>query len=89
MACRTVTFRIPALSPAQVSCPGCAERVCAAVRAVPGVQSVACDASAASVEVCWDADLVTADEIDAALARAAHEAAGGIEHAAYRLSGLD
>lgn len=89
MACETVSLRIPALTPAQVGCAGCAERVCAAVRLVPGVRSAECDVASATLVVCWDPELVGLEEVEAALAEAAGSAAGGLAHAAYRVTGLD
>lgn len=89
MACETVSLRIPALTPAQIACAGCLERVCAAVRVVPGVLTVECDAATVALSVCWDPELVTLEEIEGALSAASASAAGGIEHAAYRLTGLD
>ena len=75
--------------PSKVRCAACVERVCDSVRAIAGVSSVECDSRTSKLVITHDPARVSVAELDAEVARIGLEAASGIEHEAYRVSGLD
>jgi copper chaperone CopZ len=77
------------LLPAAYYCQGCAERVCAAVRALDGVVDGSCDLEEGLLSVEHDPARLPADTLDSALQRIALEQTDRVAHAVYRLTGLD
>lgn len=80
-----ILVRIP--SPAR--CERCVERVCEAVRDIPGVTSAECDARTSMLTVVHDASRVSRRQLERQVERLGFEGPRGIEHASYRVTGLD
>jgi copper chaperone CopZ len=86
---RMTTSRFPVRVPSPVRCERCVNRVCEAVRLLPGVTSAECDPHTSTLTVVHDSSAVSRAKLDAEIARLGFEAPKGIEHAAYRVTGLD
>ena len=84
----THEFDLKTLLPGDRSCPACAERVCAILTELEGVADSSCDLDRGVLVVTRGRGL-TATALEAAVRRAAVEAADGVAHAAYRVTGLD
>ncbi len=63
--------------------------MCEAVRTVPGVASAECDPRTSTLTVVHDAKVVSARELEEQVERLGFDVHEGIEHAAYRVTGLD
>lgn len=85
----THDYDLTGLLPSPRYCASCAERICAALRDLPGVIEVGCDRETGALAVTRDGGTLSARELDAAVRRIAAEEAGAVVHAAYRLTGLD
>ena len=83
------TSQFPLRVPSPVRCERCVGRVCEAVRGLPGVTSADCDARTSTLTVVHDASTVSRGELEVQIARLGFEAPRGIEHVAYRVTGLD
>jgi hypothetical protein len=70
-------------------CAGCAERICERAGRLPGVVRAGCGESDGMLALEYDPDIVSTVEIDAQLARLVAEVGEGVEHATYRVTGLD
>lgn len=86
---KTRRFDLVALLSGPRYCASCATRVCDGVRALDGVRSADCDPSEGTLHITYDPTRVRDRDLDDAVARLALEAVGAVEHAAYRLTGLD
>ena len=75
--------------PSPVRCERCVGRVCEAVRNLPGVTSAECDPRTSMLTVVHDSATVSRGELEAQIVRMGFEAPRGLEHAAYRVTGLD
>lgn len=84
----THEFDLTTLLPGERYCPACAERVCGALTALDGVAESSCDLERGVLVVTRTRGL-SAAALEAAVRRAAAEAADGVVHAAYRVTGLD
>ncbi len=90
MSARTAsTARFAVRVPSPVRCESCVGRVCEAVRSVPGVTSAECDPRSSTLTVVHDARVVSERELEQRIERLGLEAPTGIEHVAYRVTGLD
>lgn len=83
------TSQIPLRVPSPVHCERCVERVCEAVRHIPGVTSAECDARTSILTVVHDASRVSRRALEREVERLGFEEPHGIEHASYRVTGLD
>lgn len=83
------TFDLPQHGAAGVRCAGCAERVCDALRDVPGVGRVECDAVGTSVRVEYDPERLGEADLSIEMDRFGLELAENVRHAAWRVTGLD
>lgn len=81
-------FDLTTLLTGERYCPACAERVCGALAALEGIVESSCDLERGVLVVTRGKGL-TAAGLEAAVRRAAVEAADGVAHAAYRVTGLD
>jgi hypothetical protein len=86
---RTQEFDLAALLPGSHLCAECASRLCTGVSHLPGVLESGCDIEAALLRVEHDPALLASAELTASLERLAAEVTVGVEHAAYRVTGLD
>jgi len=77
------------LLPSPHYCASCAERVCAEVTALEGVIDVQCDLQMGALTITHDARRLSSADLEERVRRIALEATGSVEHAAYRLTGLD
>lgn len=84
----THEFDLTTLLPGDRYCSACAERVCGALAALDGVADSSCDLERGVLVVTRGRGLSAAG-LEAAVRRAAVEAADGVAHAAYRVTGLD
>jgi len=87
-AARTHEFDLAALLPGERYCRTCAERVCAILAGLAGVAESSCDLDRGVLVVTRGKGL-SAAALESAVRRAAAEAANGVAHAAYRVTGLD
>lgn len=88
-ASATAVLDIPTPQVSRLRCLGCATRACETLAAVPGVGHVDCGTSGASVEVQFDPERVTEDELLAVLGEYGAQLAEAHRHAAWRVTGLD
>lgn len=84
----THEFDLTMLLPGERYCPACAERVCAILTGLEGIADSSCDLDRGVLVVTRGKGL-SAAALEAAVRRAAVEAADGVAHAAYRITGLD
>lgn len=84
----THEYDLTLLLPGERYCPACAERVCAALAMVKGVAESSCDLERGVLTVTRGRGL-SAAALEATVRRIAVEAADGVAHAAYRITGLD
>jgi len=85
----TATSQIPVRVPSPVRCDRCVGRVCEAVRSLPGVSSAECDVRTSMLTVTHDSAVVSRLELQHEVERLGFEAPQGVEHEAYRVTGLD
>lgn len=83
------TSQFPVRVPSPVRCERCVGRVCEAVRNLQGVTSAECDPRTSTLTVVHDSATVSRGELEAQIVRLGFEAPRGLEHAAYRVTGLD
>lgn len=81
-------FDLTTLLAGERYCPACAERVCVILSGLEGVAESSCDLERGVLTVTRGKGL-SAAALEAAVRRAAVEAADGVAHAAYRVTGLD
>ena len=84
---RTATFDLAALLPGPFLCAECATRVCTGASRLSGVLEADCDEAA--LRLIYDPALVADGELAAAVTTLVAEATVGVEHATYRVTGLD
>lgn len=68
---------------------GCAESVCEAAQARPGVLGAWCDLESGTLQVRYDPSALRVREVDDIVTRLSFEAAGRVARAAYSVTGLD
>lgn len=85
---RTHEFDLTTLLSGERYCSACAERVCGMLASLRGVAESSCDLERGVLVVTRQRGLSVA-ALEAAVRRAAVEAADGVAHAAYRVTGLD
>lgn len=83
------TSQFPVHLPSPVRCERCVGRVCEAVRSAEGVTSAECDARTSTLTVVHDARLVSPRELGERIEKLGFDVHEGIEHAVYRVTGLD
>lgn len=88
-ATHTRSFDLQTLLPGPYRCAECASRLCTQASRLPGVLESSCDEETSALAVAYDSRLVSAADLAAAVERLAVEVTGGVEHAAYRVTGLD
>ena len=86
---RKVEFVVPSLVPQDPACGECAQRLTGALDGLHGVESVVVDARESRLTVTFDEDILSAALLEEAAERAGVALATGIEHQAYRVTGLD
>lgn len=86
-ATRTRTFDIQQLLTGAYQCAECVSRVCRAASRLPGVREATCDDVA--IHVVYDPALVSERDLVVGVDRTVAEATVGVEHAAFRVAGLD
>lgn len=85
----TSTFLIPLLLPSRLRCAECVGRLCTAVSELPGVLSAECDKRASAMTVIYDSATVSSEELEQCVRDLGLEISTGVEHASYRVTGLD
>ena len=83
------TFELQALLREPYLCAECASRLCTEASRLPGVLESSCDEETAGLEVTYDPRVVSSADLGRAMERLAVEVTGGVEHATYRITGLD
>jgi copper chaperone CopZ len=82
-------FDLASLLPGERYCPACAGRVCDSLSGLDGVLESGCDLESGTLSVTRDPKRLSASALETAIRRIAVEAADGVAHAAYRITGLD
>jgi len=82
-------FDLPSLLPATYYCTDCAERLCEAARGIEGVSGTNCSKESGRLTVFYDPRLIEETVLEREVVRLGLEVVGAVEHAAYRLTGLD
>lgn len=82
-------LRLVISMPDAVRCGGCVERVRAQVAELSGVTSVLVDATAPTITLAYDPNVITATTLEAAVRALGLEGGDAVAHASYRLTGLD
>ena len=86
---RSATYAVPSAEVGGVRCEGCYNRVCEALASVQGVGRVTCDAASGSVNVDFDDEQISETEVAEELSRFGFELSSRVQHAAWRVIGLD
>jgi copper chaperone CopZ len=85
----TATFRIPIVLPSPARCSECVGRLCAEVKEIPGVTDVECDSRTSAMTIAYDPVLVSPEDLEERVHGLGLEIVGRVEHATYRITGLD
>ena len=85
----THEYGLTTLLPGARYCPACAARVCDALAGLEGVTDTECDLALGVLSVSRDPTVLSCAALESALRRIVVEAADGVAHAAYRITGLD
>lgn len=84
---RTATFDLTTLLPGPYLCAECAARVCTGASRLAGVLEAECDEAA--LRLIYDPAVVSTGALAAAVTTLVAGATVGVEHATYRVTGLD
>ncbi len=85
----THEYDLTTLLPGERYCPACAGRVCDALTGLEGVTQAECDLAIGVLSLTRDPKLLSGAALESTLRRIVVEAADGVAHAAYRITGLD
>lgn len=80
---------MPDLLPGPYYCLECAGRLCAAISREPGVVESACDKELGTLEVAYDPSKLDEEALAERVRVLGLEILGAVEHATYRVTGLD
>lgn len=82
-------FNLPDLLPGPYYCLECAGRLCAAISRETGVLESGCDKVLGTLEVAYDPSKLDEEALAGRVRLLALEILGAVEHATYRVTGLD
>ncbi|MHB1342405.1 MAG: hypothetical protein ACYC77_01225 [Coriobacteriia bacterium] len=82
-------FNLPDLLPGPYYCLECAGRLCAAISREPGVLESGCDKALGTLEVAFDPSKLDETALAGRVRLLGLEILGAVEHATYRVTGLD
>lgn len=85
----THVFDLQALLPGPYYCLECAGRLCAAISREPGVVESGCDKELGTLEVAYDPGAISESALTERVRLLGLEILGAVEHATYRVTGLD
>jgi copper chaperone CopZ len=85
----TSTLRIPVALPSVARCSECVSRLCVAVKEIPGVTDAECDSRTSPMTIGYDPVLVSPEDLEERVHGLGLEIAGRVQHATYRVTGLD
>lgn len=82
-------FDLQALLPGPYYCLECAGRLCSAVSREPGVLESVCDEAGGTLDVVYDPSQTSEQALADRVRLLGLEVIGAVEHATYRVTGLD
>jgi copper chaperone CopZ len=83
------TLSIPLVMPSELYCADCVEKLRSAVESLPGVEFAEVDKRTATLTVSHDLALLPDDRIDDEVKRLGFQVSSVVEHAGWRVTGLD
>lgn len=85
----TSKFHIPMVLSSPVKCAECANRLCSGVVDLPGVLSADCSPRTSEMTVTFDTSAIAVEELERRVLDLGLDVTGAVEHATYRVTGLD
>jgi copper chaperone CopZ len=83
------TLNIPIVMPSGLYCADCVERLRCAIEALPGVEFAEADKRTATFTVSHDTGVLPDDALEGEVVKLGFQVSSGIEHAGWRVTGLD